>query len=93
MWLRKKKLRAFNKSSGTDLPVDTVMRSWPGTTRAFLDFGVKCVGCPIGSFHSVEEACGEHKVDLGRFLAALSNAAAENPAPSPSHLDGDSAST
>jgi len=92
MWFRKKKPSAFNQSSGTDLPVDTVMRSWPSTTRAFLSFGMKCVGCPIGSFHTVEEACHEHNVDLGAFHAALSEAAAGKSCSQAPHLDGDSAS-
>ena len=47
-----------------------------------------CIGCPIGSFHTVEEACKEHHVDLGGFLAALSDAAAGNPSP---HFEEDSA--
>jgi hybrid cluster-associated redox disulfide protein len=92
MWFRRKKPSAFNPSSGKDLPVDAVMRSWPGTTRAFLAFGMKCIGCPVGSFHSIEEACHEHKVDLGRFLAALVSAAAQNSKGPPSHLEGVSAS-
>ncbi|MGO9173332.1 MAG: DUF1858 domain-containing protein [Rhodomicrobium sp.] len=92
MWFRKKNPGAFSLSRVMDLSVDTVMRSWPGTTRAFLAFGMKCIGCPIGSFHSVEEACQEHGVDLGSFLAALSNAQAENPTAQQLHLDGDSAS-
>ncbi len=71
-----------------DLPVDTVMRSWPGTTRAFLAFGMGCVGCPIGSFHTIGEACEELGVDLKGFLAALSDAAASNPS---SHFEEDSA--
>lgn len=83
MWFRKKNPRAFNKSSVVDLPVDTVMRAWPGTTRAFLDFGMKCVGCPIGTFHSVGEACEEHKIDLDLFADALNSAATEAPAVSP----------
>jgi hybrid cluster-associated redox disulfide protein len=26
----------------------------------FLDFRMRCVGCPIATFHSVDEACDEH---------------------------------
>jgi hybrid cluster-associated redox disulfide protein len=79
MWFRKKKL-------SRDQYVDGVMRSWPGATATFLAFGMKCIGCPIGAFHTVEEACEEHDVDLDRFLAALEKAAEA------AHLDGDSAS-
>jgi len=53
------------------LLVDDVMPQWPGTIRVFLDFKFMCVGCPIACFHSVEDACKEHKTELGAFLKAL----------------------
>lgn len=52
-------------------PVDVVMRECPATIRVFIDHGFYCVGCPIGSFHTVEDACREHKAELGAFLTAL----------------------
>jgi hybrid cluster-associated redox disulfide protein len=54
-----------------DLMVDEVMRRWPSTIRVFLDFRMRCVGCPIASFHSVDEACGEHNADASAFLTKL----------------------
>ena len=51
--------------------VDDVMRGSPATIRVFLDFRMNCVGCPITSFHSVEEACQEHGIDVATLLAAL----------------------
>lgn len=56
---------------GFDSLVDDVMRRWPVTIRAFLDFRMRCVGCPIASFHTIDDACREHGVDRERFLAAL----------------------
>lgn len=58
-------------------PVDLVMRECPATIRVFLDHGFHCVGCPIGSFHTVEDACREHAAELGSFLAALRAVAGE----------------
>jgi hybrid cluster-associated redox disulfide protein len=52
------------------------MRRWPATIRLFLDFRMRCVGCPIASFHSVDEACREHDVDRDGFMVALRNAIA-----------------
>ena len=63
-----------------DLLVDDVMRRWPATIRVFLDQHFMCVGCPIGCFHSVEQACREHAADLGLILDAL-NAAARGALP------------
>jgi hybrid cluster-associated redox disulfide protein len=51
--------------------VDEVMRASPATIRVFLDFKMKCVGCPIACFHTLEDACREHHVDDAGFLAAL----------------------
>lgn len=59
-----------------DLLVDDVMRRWPATIRVFLSYKFLCVGCPIGSFHSIEDACREHRSELGPFLEALRAAAA-----------------
>jgi hybrid cluster-associated redox disulfide protein len=51
--------------------VDEIMRQWPQTIRVFLDFRMSCVGCPIATFHTIEDSCREHGVDLATFLAAL----------------------
>ncbi|MEH2540813.1 MULTISPECIES: DUF1858 domain-containing protein [unclassified Bradyrhizobium] len=58
-----------------DLMVDDVMRRWPSTIRVFLDFRMRCVGCPIATFHSVDEACDEHSVDAAAFLSKLQDMA------------------
>ena len=57
-----------------DLLVDDVMRRWPQTIRVFLDFKFLCVGCPIGVFHSVADACREHHAELPAMLGALNEA-------------------
>jgi len=61
---------------GSHLIVDDVMTRWPVTIRVFLDFKLGCVGCPIASFHSVDDACREHGIDAGSFVAALRGAVA-----------------
>jgi len=48
-------------------PVDDVMRRCPATIRVFLDYRMYCVGCPIACFHTIEDACREHDVDLRAF--------------------------
>jgi len=55
----------------SDMTVDQVMTRWPGSIRVFMDFRLGCVGCPIATFHSVDEASREHGIDGGAFLAAL----------------------
>jgi hybrid cluster-associated redox disulfide protein len=54
-----------------DTLVDDVMEVWPVTIRVFLDFRFGCVGCPIATFHTVDDACREHGIEREVFLQAL----------------------
>ena len=65
-----------NSRPTCEWPVDDVMRRWPSTIRVFLDFRMRCVGCPIAAFHSIDEACEEHGVDAAVFLPRILEAAA-----------------
>lgn len=60
-----------NAELTTEMTVDDVMRRWPSTIRVFLDFKMRCVGCPIATFHSIDEACAEHGVDAKAFLPKI----------------------
>ena len=61
----------------TDL-VDDIMRRWPVTIRVFPDHRMRCVGCPIACFHTVDDACREHQADHAKFLADLRAAVAHD---------------
>jgi hybrid cluster-associated redox disulfide protein len=54
-----------------DMTVDEVMSRWPASIRVFIDFRMKCVGCPIAAFHSVEDASREHEIDGPALLRSL----------------------
>jgi len=62
---------------GLDDLVDDVMSGAPETIRVFLEFKMRCVGCPIACFHTVDDACREHGVDRDSFLNALRAVLAE----------------
>jgi hybrid cluster-associated redox disulfide protein len=63
---------SMEKSTLTlDMTVDQVMKCWPASIRVFLDFGMGCVGCPIATFHSVDEASREHQINGHVLLASL----------------------
>lgn len=51
--------------------VDDVMSRSPQTIHVFLEFKMRCVGCPIACFHTVDDACREHGVDREAFFKAL----------------------
>jgi hybrid cluster-associated redox disulfide protein len=53
------------------MPIDTIMRRWPATIAVMLRHGMLCVGCPIGAFHTVPDACLEHGVDEDTFVREL----------------------
>jgi hybrid cluster-associated redox disulfide protein len=55
----------------SDALVEDVMQANPATIQAFLRYRMSCVGCPIASFHTVEDACREHGIAAADFLAAL----------------------
>lgn len=57
-----------------DLPVSEIMHRWPATIGVFIDFGMHCVGCPIGVFHTLLEAAEEHRIGFETLVAAVSAA-------------------
>lgn len=46
-----------------DMTVDEIMRRWPSTIRVFIRNRMLCIGCPIGVFHTVKDACDAHELD------------------------------
>ena len=54
-----------------DMPVDEIMRRWPSTIAVMIRHGMLCVGCPIGGFHTITDACREHHVAQARFVAEI----------------------
>jgi hybrid cluster-associated redox disulfide protein len=56
---------------GLDDLVDDVLRRCPATFRVFLNYKLRCIGCPIACFHSIGEACRAHDVEPDAFLSAL----------------------
>jgi hybrid cluster-associated redox disulfide protein len=51
--------------------VGASVQSGTETIRVFLEFKMRCVGCPIACFHTVDDACREHGVDRDAFFRAL----------------------
>ncbi|WP_375263661.1 DUF1858 domain-containing protein [Palleronia sp.] len=57
-----------------DLALPDLMETWPETIAVFLRYRMLCVGCVIGRFHTITDACREHGVDETEFRAALASA-------------------
>jgi hybrid cluster-associated redox disulfide protein len=61
------------KRTGMELnmTVDEIMRRWPATIRVFIRYRMLCIGCPIGIFHTVKDACEAHDLDRVIFSREL----------------------
>lgn len=53
------------------LVVADLMERWPETIKVFLNHHMLCVGCMVGPFHTVHDACVEHHVDERAFRLDL----------------------
>jgi hybrid cluster-associated redox disulfide protein len=57
-----------------DLPIADLLRRWPETMSVFIARGMLCVGCMIGPYHTIDDACIEYGIDPERLLAELRDA-------------------
>lgn len=64
-----------------DTIVDQIMRRQSATIRVFLRYRMRCIGCPLGPFHSVGYACAEYGLGRERFIEDLNAVIADDPAP------------
>ena len=59
-----------------DLCVADIMTRWPATIAVFIDLDMHCIGCPIGTFHTLYEAADEHGIDLADLVVQIEAAIA-----------------
>ncbi|MDX5403114.1 MAG: DUF1858 domain-containing protein [Rhodobacterales bacterium] len=57
-----------------DLPLEDLMARWPETIPVFLRHRMMCVGCLVGPFHTVMDACAEYGLDEDAFYRELADA-------------------
>jgi hybrid cluster-associated redox disulfide protein len=43
----------------------------PGTASVFMRYGMHCLGCPIATGESLEEASAVHGIDVDELVKAL----------------------
>jgi hybrid cluster-associated redox disulfide protein len=51
-----------------DMSVKEIMDRWPSTVPLFIRNGLKCPGCPIGPFHTLDDAAREHDRELTELI-------------------------
>lgn len=64
-----------------DMPLSDLMAQRPETVAVFLRYKMLCVGCVVGPFHTIVNACAEHGVDEAEFTQALEQAIGLGPVP------------
>lgn len=57
-----------------DLVLAEMFHLWPETASVFLNRKMLCVGCLIGPFHTVVDACREYGLEEDSFRAELRRA-------------------
>jgi len=58
----------------SELNVAEIMSIWPGTIAVFIELDMYCVGCPIGIFHTLDDAAREHGLDRDVLLQKVVDA-------------------
>lgn len=54
-----------------DMPLADLTSRWPETIAVFNRHKMLCVGCLIGPFHTIVDACAEYGLDEEDFVAEL----------------------
>ena len=54
-----------------DLPLVDLMAQWPETIEVFRRHQMLCVGCLVGPFHTIIDACAEYGLEVDAFTAEL----------------------
>lgn len=54
-----------------DMSIDAIMRQWPSTIGVVARHGMLCIGCPVGRFHTLREACQAHGISEKRVMRDL----------------------
>lgn len=51
--------------------VAQLLERHPVTIRVFIGHRMACIGCAIGPYHTVEEACAEYDLPISTFMREL----------------------
>jgi hybrid cluster-associated redox disulfide protein len=56
-----------------DMTIAQVLQMDRGTAPIFMRFGMHCLGCPISTGESLEEAAVVHGIDVDELVKALND--------------------
>lgn len=56
-----------------DMTIREVLGVCPDIAPVFFGYGMHCLGCPVSSGETVEQAAAAHGIDLEEMLKALND--------------------
>jgi hybrid cluster-associated redox disulfide protein len=56
-----------------DISVETFLRTYPKAAEVFIAHTMACVGCLLGSFHTLAQAADIYGLDIDQFMNELRN--------------------
>lgn len=54
-----------------EMSISEVLQMDMGTAPIFLSMGMHCLGCPMASAESIEDACATHGINPDEIIAKL----------------------
>lgn len=57
-----------------EMAIAEAVKKYPKTTFVFMDYGLHCLGCPMASAETIEQAAKLHQLDLDKLLKDLNKA-------------------
>ncbi len=54
-----------------EMTISEIIKKYPKTVFVFIDYGLRCVACPMALPETIEEAAKFHRIDLKKFLKDL----------------------
>jgi hybrid cluster-associated redox disulfide protein len=56
-----------------DMSVETLLTAYPKAAEVFIAHAMACVGCLVGSFHTLAQAADVYGLDIDQFMTELRN--------------------
>ncbi|MEJ6399129.1 DUF1858 domain-containing protein [Yoonia sp. 208BN28-4] len=66
------------KLTDPDLLLVDMMVIWPETITVFVRHRMQCVGCLVGGFHTLDDACAAYGLNRSDLLADLRKAVTDD---------------
>jgi hybrid cluster-associated redox disulfide protein len=56
-----------------DMTIGDVVKKYPATVSALMNYGMGCIGCPSAQAESLEDAARVHGIEVSKLVDSLNN--------------------